>query len=149
MAVTATMPGQVASKANLANWGTGTYKCALMNSLAAYAQDTTDFWDDLDQDEVANGNGYTTGGNTLTTFTVSYDAATNRNRFRAVVPAWTSSGAGFSAVGAVIYEDTGGAATADPVIAVIDFGETLTASNGGTFTITLDATLGAFYTTAA
>lgn len=149
MAVTATMPGQVASKANLSAWGSSTYKIALVTSLAAYDQDTTDFWDDLQASEVANGNGYTTGGQTLTTFSVSYDAATNRHRFRATAPAWTATGAGFSAVGAVIYEDTGGAASTDPILVVIDFGATETASNGGTFTVSLDGTLGAFYSTAA
>jgi hypothetical protein len=147
MAVTATVPGQ-ASSVGVLNWTSDTIKCALLTTLATYNQDTTDFWDDLDQDEVANGNGYTTGGNTVGSKTVSYDAATNRNRFRGSIPAWTSSGAGFSAVGAVVYKDTGSAATS-PILAVIDFGATETANNGGTFTITADATLGIFYTTAA
>ena len=148
MAVTATVPGQ-ASSTGILDWANDTIKCALVTSLASYDQDTTDYWNDLSGSEVANGNGYTTGGVTLTSKSVSYDAATNRNRFRATIPAWTATGAGFSAVGAVIYKDTAGASTTDPILCVIDFGGTQTANNGGTFTITADATLGVFYTTAS
>jgi len=148
MAVTATVPG-LASSLIILDWANDTIKCALVTSLASYDQDTTNFWDDLQGSEVANANGYTTGGGTLTGKSVSYDTATNRNRFRATIPAWTATGAGFSAVGAVVYKDTAGAASTDPIIAVIDFGGTQTATNGGTFTITADATLGVFYTTAS
>jgi hypothetical protein len=148
VAVTATVPGQASSLAVL-DWANDTIKCALVTSLASYDQDTTDFWNDLQSAEVANGAGYTTGGVTVTGKSVSYDAATNRNRFRGTIPPWTATGAGFSAVGAVVYKDTGGASSTDPILAVIDFGATETANNGGTFTITADATLGIFYTTAA
>lgn len=147
MAVTTSIPGQVSSAGRLDDFTSATIKCALLTSLASYDQDTTDFWNDLSASEVANGLGYTTGGNTVASKTVSYDAATNRNRFRGSVPAWTSSGAGFSAVGAVYYKDTGVGSTS-PVLAVVNFGATESASNGGTFTITPDATLGILYTEA-
>lgn len=148
MAVTATIPGQMSSAGRLDDWASATIKCALVTSLASYDQDTTDFWNDLQASEVANGNGYTTGGNTITGKSVSYDTATNRNRFRGSIPAWTSSGAGFSAVGAVIYKDTGVASTS-PILKVINFGATEQATNGGTFTITEDATLGVVYSEVA
>ena len=51
---------------------------------------------------------------------------------------WTSTGAGFSALAAKLY------IVAGLPIAHIAFGETLTASGGGTFVITWDATNGVF-----
>jgi len=65
MAVTATVPG-LASSLIILDWANDTIKCALVTSLASYDQDTTNFWDDLQGSEVANANGYTTGGGTLT-----------------------------------------------------------------------------------
>jgi hypothetical protein len=146
MAVTATIPGQlpVQTAAPLASWVADTIKCALVTSLAAYNQDTTVFWSTLQGAEVASGLGYTTGGQTLTGKSVTYNSTANHNRYLGTVPAWTATGAGFSAVGAVFFKDTGSAATS-PICAVIDFGGPLAASGGGTLTLTVDPTDGVFY----
>lgn len=62
--------------------------------------------------EIANGNGYTTGGPTLTV-----TSATQVNGiFRLVMPSfptWTATGAGFSFKALEVYNDT---ATGDPII---------------------------------
>lgn len=50
---------------------------------------------------------------------------------------WTSSGAGFSAAYGLVYDSTPGTAATNPVIGYYDFGGTLTASGGGTLTITV------------
>lgn len=50
---------------------------------------------------------------------------------------WTSSGAGFSAAYGLVYDSTPGTASTNPVIGYYDFGGTLTASGGGTLTITV------------
>lgn len=91
--------------------------------------------------EVSNGNGYTTGGVAAGTRTIS-TAGTATQLFKITggsgTSVWTSSGAGFSAVAAKVYR------SGSSPIAHVDFGGTLTASGGGTFTITWDATNGVF-----
>lgn len=83
--------------------------------------------------EVANGNGYTTGGNAVTgslsgTTTVTFDTTD---------PAvWTASGAGFSARFAVLYEVSGN------VIAYCLLDSTpadVTVTAGNTLTLTINA----------
>jgi hypothetical protein len=119
-------------------WTTGTVNCALFSAStfthadAAYNTSGT---------EVANANGYTTGGVDVSTRTVS--AATVATQLCKITggsgaTTWTATGAGFSAVAAKLYVSAGAP------IAHIDFGGTQTASGGGTFTITWDATNGVF-----
>ena len=85
--------------------------------------------------EVANGNGYTTAGNALSSKTV--DENSTSGVFDAADPEWTS--ATFTARGALIYnktlydsDNTRGA------IAVLNFGGDFTVS-GGTFKIVFPA----------
>lgn len=119
-------------------WTTGTVNCALFSAStfthadAAYNTSGT---------EVANANGYTTGGMDVSTRTTS--AATVATQLCKITggsgaTTWTATGAGFSAVAAKLYVSAGAP------IAHIDFGGTQTASGGGTFTITWDATNGVF-----
>jgi hypothetical protein len=92
--------------------------------------------------EVANGNGYTTGGVSAGTRTLS-SATTTPQLYKITggsgTSTWTATGAGFTAVAAKVYDGT----TTHPV-ANVDFGGSQTASGGGTFTITWDATNGLF-----
>lgn len=119
-------------------WTTGTVNCALFSAStfthadAAYTTSGT---------EVANANGYTTGGVDVSTRTTS--AATVATQLCKITggsgaTTWTATGAGFSAVAAKLYVAAGAP------IAHIDFGGTQTASGGGTFVITWDATNGVF-----
>ena len=75
--------------------------------------------------EIANGNGYTTGGLAMTTKTVTEGASAV---FDADDSAWTSST--FSTYFAVIYDNT----PCNTLIAAIDFGGVQTVTSG-TFTI--------------
>lgn len=126
------------------DWVTDTIKVALCTSSFTPNQDTQDFYDDISS-EVANGNGYTTGGATLGTKSVNYDASTNTVSLRAGASSWSS--ATFTARYAVIYKDTGTGSTS-PLIGYVDFGGDETVSSG-TFTITWDATDGVLKVTAS
>lgn len=69
-----------------------TVKIALVSS--AYTPDTTNtgnsLWADASANEIANGNGYTTGGATLANDTVS--TITNGWKYDSDDPSWTASG---------------------------------------------------------
>jgi hypothetical protein len=86
--------------------------------------------------EVANGNGYTTGGNALASKAVTENSTSGV--FDAADPEWTS--ATFTARGALIYNKTLGDASSNArgAIAVLDFGGDFTVS-GGTFKIVFPA----------
>uniref|UniRef100_A0A6M3J5B2 Putative structural protein n=1 Tax=viral metagenome TaxID=1070528 RepID=A0A6M3J5B2_9ZZZZ len=84
-----------------------------------------------DKTEVANGNGYTTGGVALASVTWSQAAGTCT--FDAADSEWTA--ATFAARYAVIYSTT---AAANELVCLIDFGAEKTVT-AGTFTITWNA----------
>ena len=86
--------------------------------------------------EVANGNGYTTGGVALASKAVTEDSTSGV--FDAADPEWTS--ATFTANGALIYNKTLGDASSNArgAIAVLDFGGDFTVA-GGTFKIVFPA----------
>lgn len=116
------------------DWGTNTERVSLWVGYTA-DQDVHDFYDDisgLGSGTEASGTGYTAGGYSFTGETVSYDTGTNEIRLNAENAVWSSSS--FSAQYAVVYEDTGGASSTDPLISWVDFGGTETVSSG-TFTI--------------
>jgi hypothetical protein len=105
-----------------------TFKIALMKATAAgsgtYGAGTTSYTTLTgNSDEVANGNGYTTGGNTLTSVTPVADGTTAICDFADTT--WTS--ATFTSCGAIIYNDT---ASGDPACAVLSFGGDQTVSSG-------------------
>ena len=100
-----------------------TLKIALYTSSASLGATTTAY---STTNEVANGNGYATGGVTLANKAVSTSGTTAY--FDADDPTWTS--ASFTARGALIYNDTNG----NKAVAVLDFGSNKTSSSG-TFTI--------------
>jgi hypothetical protein len=77
--------------------------------------------------EVANGNGYTTGGATLANVTSTQDNTNDRGTMDADDVQWTSSS--FTARYATLYDTT-----ATKLICCIDFGGDVTVSSG-TFTI--------------
>ena len=99
---------------------------------------TPDIDADLDRADVTNeitGDGYTEGGATLGSVTITQDDTNDRGVFDAADTTWASSS--ITARGAVIYLSTGTAAD-DLLIAYKDFGADKTSSNGN-FTITWSA----------
>jgi len=87
--------------------------------------------------QIANGNGYTTGGNTCT-FTSGAQTSGTFKLVLADPTAWTSSGAGMATFRyVVLYNDTP-TSPADPLIGWFDYGSGLTLPVGDTFTLDLD-----------
>jgi len=106
-----------------------TLKVMLLNNTHTFDA-TNNVYADISANELANGNGYTTGGATLANPSVTQAAST---KFDANDTTWTSST--FSAYHAVIYDDS--LANKD-LIASIDFGGEQAVDNG-TLTISWDA----------
>jgi hypothetical protein len=100
-----------------------TFKIALFTSSATLGASTTTY---SSTNEVANGNGYTTGGNTLTTVAPTADGTTAIVDFNDT----TWSNATITANGALIYNST----QSDKAFAVLAFGGDKT-STAGDFTV--------------
>jgi hypothetical protein len=136
MAVTAKMYGGFLQ--SLANkeidLDTDTIKCLLTTSAHTPNQDTHRYKSDITNEVV--GTGYTAGGVTLTSVTVTYDAATNTLKLDSVDPAWASSS--ITARNAHFYDSTPATDATRPLISYVDFGADVVSVNG-TFTIELDA----------
>ena len=108
--------------------GGDTFKIALYTSSATLNATTTDY---SSTNEVANGDGYTTAGNTLVKTGVGLTSTTAFTDFSDT--SWTS--ASFTANGCLIYntQANGGSGTTEAVCSVA-FGGDKTVSSG-TFTI--------------
>lgn len=115
------------------SWTGDTIKIALVTSAYTPDIDAHDFFNDVTNE--VSGTGYTAGGATLASKTKTQDNATDRIVFDAADPTWASST--ITARGAVVYKDTGNAATS-PLLAYIDFGTNIS-STGAAFTITFSA----------
>lgn len=115
-----------------------TIKILLMNATYAAIADATkqghEFYSDVSSNEVGASGTYSAGGPTLASKTSLQSAGTYT--FDAADPS-AFTGATIAAAGAIVYKDTGSAATS-PLIAYLDFGGTIT-STAGTFTLTLNA----------
>lgn len=111
------------------NFGTSSIKLMLVTSSYAPNQDTDDFQDDVTNE--VEGTGYTAGGATLASGTVTQDNTDNEAVYDADDVTWGTSS--LTARGAVLYKDTGVGSTS-PLIAYLDFGSDQTSSSGN-FTI--------------
>ena len=114
---------------NFKNSGGDTFKIALFTSSASLGAGTTAYASS-GINEVANGNGYTTGGNTLTRVDPTSSGTTGFTDFADTT--WSS--ATITARGAMIYNDT----DSDKAVAILDFGADKS-SSGGNFTVTFPA----------
>jgi len=112
---------------NFKNSGGDTFKIALYTSSASLSASTTAY---TTSNEVANGNGYSTGGNTLTRVDPTTSSTTAYTDFADTT--WSSST--LTARGALIYNST----DSNKAVAVLDFGEDKS-SSGGDFTIQFPA----------
>jgi hypothetical protein len=83
----------------------------------------------------SSGTGYTTGGATLTGVAASQEDTSNEGRLTFNAPSWGSST--ISATWGMVYDTS--TSPANAVVAVLDFGGTITSTNG-TFTCTPGAT---------
>jgi hypothetical protein len=116
------------------NLGSDTLKVALTNSLPVA---TNTVLGDITQ--IANGNGYTTGGAQATQVTSAQTSGT----YKLVLndPSWTAvTGSMGTFRYCVLYNDT---STSDSLIAWFDYGATITLGVGESFTTDFDASGGA------
>jgi hypothetical protein len=118
------------------DWDSDTIKVALLTSSYTPNQDTHDYFDDVSSAQIT-GTGYTAGGATLGSKTVTYDAANNVIILDAADTTWSSST--LTARYAVVYDDSGATAGAKALIGYVDFGSDQSSTNGN-FTITWDST---------
>lgn len=125
------------------NAAADTYKVRLMSAATFNATHTT--LAATNGTEVANGNGYTTGGATLSGVTVT-TVTTNDAMFDANDVTWSASGGSISAVAAILYNSTD---ANSPPLAFIDFGGTETAGDGTDFKIVWNSSSGIFAFTVA
>lgn len=110
-----------------------TYRVALYTTATFNAANTT--LAGVTGTQVANGNGYTTGGAALTNVAVT-TVTTNDAKFDADDVTWTASGGSITASYAILYNDTD---VNDPPIAFIDFGGSESAGAGTDFKIVWNA----------
>jgi hypothetical protein len=130
MAITAAICNSYKQEALQGVHGSGdTYKIALYTDAATLSKSTTAY---TASGEVANGNGYTTGGKDLAGFSVTLDGDTAILDWT-TDPVWAAPSS-FTARGALIYN----ASQSNKAVCVLDFGENVTCTNG-TFTVTFPA----------
>jgi len=115
------------------NAASDTYKVKLLTAATFSAAHTT--LAATGGTEVANANGYTTGGATLANLAVTTVTA-NDAKFDADDVTWTASGGSITAAYAILYNDTD---ASDPPVAFIDFGGSQTAGDGTDFKIIWNA----------
>jgi hypothetical protein len=113
-----------------------TLKLALVKAAYTPDRDTQDFWNDVSGNELAEGNGYVTGGKTLAGVATSYDSASDQVRldFNDVTWEFTASQKWKFAV---LYIDTAGASSTDPVIGLLSWDSEQAVSTS--FTLVIDA----------
>lgn len=111
--------------------GGDTFKIALFTSSATLDATTTAY---SSSNEVANGNGYSTGGNTLT----RVDPATSSTTAYTDFADTTWSASTITARGALIYNTTPTHTYTNPSVIVLDFGSDKS-STSGDFTIQFPA----------
>lgn len=100
-----------------------TYKIALFTDTATLGASTTAY---STNNEVASGNGYTTGGKVLSGFSSGLSGSTAYLTFSD--PSWDNST--ITARGCLIYNSS----KSNKAVAVFDFGQNVSSANG-TFTI--------------
>lgn len=113
-----------------------TVKLALVTDAYTPNRDTHDFWDDVSANELANGNGYSTGGATISGAAFSYDATSDQVRFDHDDVSWTFTASKTWRYG-VYYIDTAGASSTDPVFGLLTWDSNQSVSTA--YTLQIDA----------
>lgn len=116
-----------------------TFKCALFLSTSNCATLTHTVFANL-TDQVANGNGYTSGGYTL--LSVTWTEASGTVTFDSADPQWTATGGSITARFAVIYKVGTANSITDPLIAYCLLDTTpadVTSTDGNSLTIQISA----------
>lgn len=116
------------------NWASNTFRVTLSNTAVLATNSVL-----ADITQIANGGGFTAGGFTLDTVTLTETGGTAKVTIADEV--FTASGAVASFRYTPIYNDTP-TSPADPLICWYDYGSSITMANGETFTWDFDPTNG-------
>ena len=117
----------------IVDFANDTFKIILMQEGFVFNPDTHDLLANVSASEVANGFGYTTGGNTLAGVAVTQNDTDDRVYVTWNNTSWTAAAGDIGpACGAIIYDDT---VTDDPIVGFIDFLGSYTEPDGGIATI--------------
>lgn len=120
---------------NDVNYLTGTVKLSLHTNAYAVDRDANDFFNDA-TNELAAGTGYTAGGETAAGKTITYDTASDQVRWDLNDITWTFTASKTWRTG-VLYIDTAGASSTDPLYAALQWDSDQTVST--TYTLNFDA----------
>ena len=108
------------------------FKICLMGTSFAANPATQLLYSDISVNELAAGNGYTTGGQVLAGVTVTEIDASNKTTITWTNPNWVATGGSIGpSAGAFVYDTT----ASNTLVAFIDFGGNQTQVSGGSFTI--------------
>ena len=117
----------------IVDFANDTFKIILMQEGFVFNPDTHDLLANVSASEVANGFGYTTGGNTLAGVAVTQNDTDDRVYVTWNNTSWTAAAGDIGpACGAIIYDDT---VVNDPLVGFIDFLGSYTEPDGGIATI--------------
>jgi hypothetical protein len=125
MAVTAKWYGQgalglfSATAARRVDWVNDDVRVSLHTATYTPDQDTHDFFNDA-TNELTTAGGYTAGGAALAGKSVTYTAGTNIVALLASATTWAT--ATFTCRYAVVWVNTAGASSTDPLLGYVDFG---------------------------
>lgn len=117
------------------NWSTHTFKAMLTNTAPAATDTGFGNWT-----EITAGNGYTAGGMTLDTVTLSETSGTAKVTVADEV--LTASGGSIGAFRYVGYYNDTATSPADAAVCYFDYGSSITLASGESFTLDHDATNG-------
>ncbi len=113
-----------------------TLKIALMDTTFAFDPETDATWSDVSSSEITAGNGYTSGGEELTTVSASISVTDDRVRIDADNVTWTASGGAIASTGsAIIYNTTH---ANDTIVKCIDFDADYATADTRLFQISFD-----------
>lgn len=111
-----------------------TFKIILMKSGFVFSKTAHHAYADVAANELDSGNGYTTGGNTLTGVDISVNDVLNRAEVTWSAASWNATGGSLVASGAIIYDDStlvgSGDDYTDAIVAYKDAGGDITAVDG-------------------
>jgi len=134
MAVTSTVANKIkylfATKA--IDFANDTFKCCLMAAGFSFDKDAHHYYSDISASETADGNGYTTGGVSMSGVSVTEDDTNDYTTVAWDNPTWAASGGSIEGIGAIVYDDT---VANKPIVGYIDFGTTETAVDTKTYTV--------------
>lgn len=115
------------------DFSSDTFKIILMQSGFTFDKDAHHDYGDVSGSELATGNGYTAGGETLAGVAVTEDDVDDRTEITWNSVSWTAAGGSIGpSPGAIIYDDSDGS---DSLVGWIDFGADYTQADGGICTI--------------